>query len=136
MAHPSSSTRCADSRAARERAARGAAAEQAAAEALAARQHRILLRNYRCRMGELDLVALGPDGTLVVAEVRMRSRQDYGSGAASVDHRKQQRLLRASLHLLATHPRWSRHPIRFDVLDVRPAAAGFEIQWIQHAFSA
>ncbi len=73
---------------------------------------------------------------LVVAEVRLRSRQDFGGGAASVDHRKQQRLLRASLHLLATHPRWSGFPVRFDVLDLRPAAAGFEIDWIQHAFTA
>ena len=40
-------------------------------------------------------MAVSPDGTLVVAEVRLRSRQDYGGGAASVDHRKQQRLLRA-----------------------------------------
>lgn len=131
MARPSSSTRCAESRS-----SRGAAAEQAAAGYLAARNHRILLRNYRCRMGELDVVSLSPEGALVICEVRLRSRQDYGGGAASVDHRKQQRLLRASLHLLATHPQWSRHPMRFDVLDVRPAAAGFDIQWIQHAFSA
>lgn len=131
MAPPNSSTRCADSRI-----QRGAAAEQAAADYLAARDHRILLRNYRCRMGELDVVAISPEGILVVAEVRLRSRQDYGGGAASVDHRKQQRLQRASLHLLATHPRWSGYPMRFDVLDLRPAAAGFEIQWIQHAFTA
>ena len=86
-------------------------------------------------MGELDLVALSPEGTLVIAEVRLRSRQDYGGGAASVDHRKQQRLLRASLHLLATHPAWSRCAMRFDVMDVSPGAAGFQIAWIQHAFS-
>lgn len=137
MARPSSSTRCAErAGASRDRAARGAAAEQAAADFLRARHHAILLRNYRCRMGELDLVAQSPEGALVIAEVRLRSRQDYGGGAASVDHRKQQRLLRASLHLLATHPRWARQPVRFDVIDVRPAPAGFDIRWIQHAFTA
>lgn len=140
MARRNSSTRCADP-AATERARRGAAAEQAAAEFLAARQHVILLRNYRCRRGELDLVAQAPEGTLVIAEVRLRSRQDYGGGAASVDHRKQQRLLRASLHLLATHPRWSQLPVRFDVLDVRPAdaekpAGALQVHWIPHAFTA
>jgi putative endonuclease len=143
MARPNSPTRCADPRPGgraaqpgRSRAERGAAAEQAAADFLGARHHHLLLRNYRCRMGELDLVALSPEGVLVVAEVRLRSRQDYGGGAASVDLRKQQRLLRATLHLLATHPRWSNHPMRFDVMDVRPAAAGFDITWIQHAFGA
>ncbi|MFO1502497.1 MAG: YraN family protein [Steroidobacteraceae bacterium] len=130
MARPNSTIRCAD------RARLGAAAEQAAADFLVARHHQLLLRNYRCRMGELDLVALSPQGTLLVIEVRMRSRQDFGGGAASVDHRKQQRLLRASLHMLATHPRWSRHAMRFDVMDARPAGTGFEITWIQHAFTA
>lgn len=131
MARPSSTTRCAESRA-----ARGAAAEQAAADYLAARRHRVLLRNYRCRMGELDLVALSPEGTLVVAEVRLRSRQDFGGGAASVDHRKQQRLLRATLHLLSRNPGWQRHPLRFDVMDVRPGAEGYVVHWIPHAFQA
>ena len=83
-----------------------------------------------------DIVALAPDNTLVLAEVRLRSRQDYGGGAASVDHRKQQRLLRAGRHLLATHPHWSGHALRFDVLDVRRAEDSMEIRWIQHAFEA
>jgi len=119
-----------------EAAARGRAAETAAARYLEARNFRVLLRNYRCRMGELDIVALAPDNTLVLAEVRLRSRQDYGGGAASVDHRKQLRLLRAGRHLLATHPHWSGHALRFDVLDVRRADDNMEIHWIQHAFEA
>jgi len=119
-----------------EAAARGRDAESAAASYLEARSFRVLLRNYRCRMGELDIVALAPDGTLVLAEVRLRSRQDYGGGAASVDHRKQQRLLRAGQHLLATRPHWSSHALRFDVLDVRRSGESLEINWIQHAFSA
>ena len=142
MARPSSPTRCAErragvaARAGTSRAALGAAAEQAAADFLGTQHHAVLLRNYRCRMGELDLVARSPEGSLVIAEVRLRSRQDYGGAAASVDHRKQQRLLRASRHQLATHPAWSRHPVRFDVLDLRPAPPGYEIHWIKHAFTA
>jgi putative endonuclease len=130
MARPSSSTRCAESR------RRGCEAEEAAARHLQSHRLRVLLRNYRCRMGELDLVALAPDGTLVIAEVRLRARQNYGGAAASVDYRKQQKLLRATRHLLALQPQWSRHALRFDVLDLRPDGAGFEVRWIQHAFSA
>jgi putative endonuclease len=134
MARPSSSTRCAESRA--ESLRRGCEAEQAAARHLEAHWLRILLRNYRCRLGELDLVALAPDGTLIIAEVRMRSRQNYGGGAASVTYHKQRRVLRATRHLLAMQPQWSRHALRFDVLDLRPAGAGYDIRWIQHAFTA
>ena len=130
MARPNCPTRYAEA------AARGRDAEAAAAGYLEARNFRVLLRNYRCRMGELDIVALAPDGTLVLAEVRLRSRQDYGGGAASVDHRKQQRLLRAGRHLLATRPQWSHHALRFDVLDIRRQDDRMEINWIQHAFGA
>lgn len=119
-----------------EAAARGRDAEAAAARYLEAHCLRILLRNYRCRMGELDLVAQERDGTLVIAEVRLRSRQDYGGAAASVGHHKQLRLVRAGRHLLATRPQWSRCAVRFDVLDVRPTPRGHEIHWIRHAFSS
>jgi putative endonuclease len=86
-------------------------------------------------MGELDLVASAPDGTLVIAEVRMRSSDSHGGAAASVDGRKQMRIVRASRHLLAMHPRFARCAIRFDVLDLRPDTSGYAIHWIRHAFS-
>jgi putative endonuclease len=118
----------------------GRQAEDAAERFLSARMHRVLMRNYRCRMGELDLVARdesrAPACTLVIAEVRLRSRRDFGGGAASVDHRKQRRLLRAARHLLATHPELARLPVRFDVLDLAPEPDGYHVDWIRHAFSA
>ena len=114
----------------------GCEAELLAERYLAARAHRILLRNYRCRMGELDLVTQDAAGTLVIAEVRLRTRSDYGGAAASVDAHKHRRLLRASRHLLARHPLLSRLPVRFDVLEVSPGQGGYTIHWIRHAFSA
>jgi putative endonuclease len=112
----------------------GHAAEQAAAAFLESQKLEILLRNYRCRGGELDLVATDAS-VVVIAEVRLRSHRNYGGGAASVDRHKQRRLIRASRHLLATHPRLARCALRFDVLDLQPAEAGYQINWIKHAFS-
>ena len=66
--------------------------------------------------------------------MRLRRRSDYGGGAASVDHRKRARILRASRHLLMTQPALARLRARFDVLDLRPAAEGYAIDWIRHAF--
>ena len=81
-------------------------------------------RNYRCRIGELDIVA--SDGrVLVVAEVRMRSSDRYGGAAASVTWRKRQRIVRATRHLLAMQPALAALPVRFDVL----LADGAEGRW-------
>jgi putative endonuclease len=140
MAPPSHSIRSPNNpvepRSSIDRLQRGRDAETAAAQFLQAQQLTLLTRNYRCRTGELDIVARAADGTVVVAEVRLRARGNYGGGAASVDWRKQRKIERATRHLLAMHPELGRCALRFDVLDLRPGAAGFEINWIRHAFSA
>jgi len=117
-----------------DRRALGAAAEEAATAFLAAQGLTILERNYRCRMGELDVIALLAPDVLVIAEVRLRSRSDYGGGAASVDGRKRQRILRASRHLLMMRPALARLRARFDVLDLKPDGEGYAIDWIRGAF--
>jgi putative endonuclease len=116
--------------------AAGAAAESAAAAYLETQCCVILLRNYRCRSGELDLVAETPDGVIVIAEVRLRASNRYGGSAASVDWRKQRRIQRATGHLLARHPALLRRALRFDVLAVHPEAEGLRVEWIRHAFEA
>jgi putative endonuclease len=119
-----------------DRIARGQEAEAVASQFLQSQHLTILARNYRCRTGELDIVAQAADGVVIVAEVRLRTRCNYGSGAASVDWRKQRKIQRATRHLLATHPLLARCALRFDVLDIRPDGNGFAINWIRHAFSA
>lgn len=115
----------------------GRAAEDAAARFLQAHSLTILARNYRCRSGEIDIVARDARGVVVIAEVRLRADARYGGGAASVDLRKQRRIERATRHLLAYQPALGRQPLRFDVLDMAPdGAAGYRIEWIRHAFEA
>ncbi|MGC4029855.1 MAG: YraN family protein [Steroidobacteraceae bacterium] len=123
-------------RRARERLHRGQLAELAAARFLESRHCTVLLRNYRCRMGEIDIVAREADGTLLIAEVRLRSRCDFGTPAESVTASKQARILRASRHLLAVRPAFARCAIRFDVIEVQPAAeeSAYRLHWIRHAF--
>ena len=96
----------------------------------------LLQRNYRCRMGELDLIAQQAPDVLVIAEVRLRSRLDFGGGAASVDARKQQRIVRTSRHLLMKQPPLARLRVRFDVLDLHPDGDGHHIDWLRGAFDA
>jgi putative endonuclease len=114
----------------------GARAEQLALEYLQARGLTILERNYRRRLGEIDLVALD-NGVLVIAEVRTRSSEAFGGAAASVDGRKQRRIIRAAAQLLQRHRDYAALPVRFDVLIVTAAATSApDVQWLRHAFEA
>ena len=115
---------------------RGKRAEELAADFLRAQGLRILERNYRRRLGELDIIAQGA-GVLVIAEVRTRSSIAYGGAAASVDRRKQQRITRAAAALLQQRAELARLPVRFDVIvvwDLESSAP--RIEWLQHAFEA
>lgn len=101
---------------------------------------RLLLRNYRCRAGEIDLVMLDARAAaLVLVEVRSRSRRDYGGAAASVGAVKRRRCVLAARHLLLTHRELRRLRARFDVVAIDPPRATGEaphVTWIRHAFDA
>ncbi len=89
--------------------------EQLAARYLQRRGYELLAANYRSRFGEIDLVA-ARGAYLVFVEVKLRRDDRYGSAAAFVDARKQQRIRGTALFWLQTHPD-ERQP-RFDVVEV------------------
>jgi putative endonuclease len=90
--------------------------EDAAAGLLRGKGMRIVARNWRTKLGELDLVAM--DGsTLVFVEVKCRTRDQLYDPALAVDHRKRLRLRRvAEAYLAMEHPRYEE--CRFDVVSV------------------
>ncbi|MDP5209518.1 YraN family protein [Microbulbifer sp. 2205BS26-8] len=91
----------------------------------------IIERNYRSRFGEIDLIARDSD-TVVFVEVRFRRSDHFGGAGASVDARKQQKLLAAACGFLQEHK--LDCPCRFDVLAIDGNAQN--IQWIKNAFEA
>jgi len=114
----------------------GARAEQIALQYLQDHGLAIVERNFRRRLGEIDLVALD-NGVLVIAEVRTRSSNAFGGAAASIDGRKQRRIIRAAAQLLQQHREYAALPVRFDVLIVTaPQSAAPQVQWLRHAFAA
>lgn len=112
----------------------GNRAEDAAASFLQAQGALVLLRNYRCRCGELDIVAQLGNGELAIIEVRTRSSAAYGGAAASVDAGKRQRLIRAASRLLQQRKDLARLRARFDVIVVSDPWGEARIEWIKHAF--
>ena len=100
------------------RAALGRWGEDLAAEHLEAAGARVLARNWRCRQGELDIVAVEADGTLVFCEVKTRSGTGFGEPAEAVGPAKARRLRVLAGLWLAEHRPPGRHELRFDVVAV------------------
>ena len=105
----------------------GVRAEDLCADLLRASGLRLLERNWRCRHGEIDLIAKERD-VLVFVEVRMRSGAGFGGAAESITQAKRARLIAAARLYLTRKPEAA---CRFDVFLVGDDA---RIEWIRNAF--
>ena len=94
----------------------GAAGEKAAAKYLRRLGYRIVTRNYRCPVGELDLVAVDED-TIVFVEVKTRRQDAAADPEAGITFHKQRRTTRAARYYLMEKSAQDR-PSRFDVVAV------------------
>lgn len=94
-------------------AALGKHGEDQACAHLRASGYEIVLRNWRSRFGEIDIVARDGD-TLAFVEVKARSRDGFGGPEAALHPRKRARLVAAARAFLAAHP--SSLPVRFDLV--------------------
>ena len=97
---------------------------------------RTLTRNFSCESGELDLIMVDSDGSIVFVEVRTKADETFGPPEASITQPKRAKLLRTARYFLATHNIEDR-PFRFDVVAIvlgqtrRP-----QIRHYKNAFSA
>jgi putative endonuclease len=98
------------------RRALGAAGESAAARHLEQRGYRIVEANVRCRLGEIDLVAIDA-GVIVFVEVKGNRGGQYGAPEEMVTPHKQRRLTRLAVWYLQRHG-WLGRSARFDVVAV------------------
>lgn len=110
--------------------------EALAARWLTDRGLSIQQRNFSCKAGEIDLIARHGQ-SLVFIEVRWRRNPRFAGAAASVDRRKQQKLLRTAQYFLQHHPNLAKMPCRFDVIAIEPRQSTNDVvvQWIRAAFT-
>jgi putative endonuclease len=106
----------------------GRASEDRAVRALRERGYQIVERNYRCKLGEIDIVAREGDA-LVFVEVRSRTDAAHGTALDTVTPAKQRRIARVAEHYLAAR-RPSFRACRFDVVGI----TGGELTIVQDAF--
>jgi putative endonuclease len=107
----------------------GARAEQLAAQYLQQQGLKPVAQNYRGRFGEIDLI-MQDGATLVFVEVRLRRNAGFGGAAASIDARKQQRIVRTAQQYLATLAHTP--PCRFDAVLMGESG----VEWLRNAFEA
>lgn len=107
--------------------------EELARSWLEARGLELLQCNYRCKLGEIDLVMRERDA-LVFVEVRFRSDRSQVPPCETVDHRKQQKLRRTASHYLLWNRAFAQLPCRFDVLGISAIDGRLQYEWIRDAF--
>jgi putative endonuclease len=98
------------------------------------RQHGlvILSKNYRCKLGEIDLIMQHAE-ILVFIEVRLRTHQAFANAAESVTIRKQQKIIKTAQYYLQQHHLTDKANCRFDVIAFSDNG---NPEWIKDAFSA
>ncbi len=111
----------------------GKQGEEKATRLLRKRGYKILARNYRCRHGEIDIVAF-EHGEIVFVEVKSRSGDEKGSGLDAVTEHKQRRFARVAAQFLA-EKNLSERPCRFDVVAIAATPEAGEDEIVQGAFT-
>lgn len=108
---------------------KGDDAEQKALSFLQQQGLQLLCSNYRCKVGELDLVMKEAEA-LIIVEVRYRQSEQFGGALASITRQKQARIIAAAQHYVIIN-RLSHLAIRFDVVAI---AGNQHLNWIKNAF--
>ena len=111
---------------------RGRAGEDAAAALYRGLGFDLLSRNWRCRAGELDLVA-GRDDLIVFCEVKARSGGAFGGGFEAVTAAKQRKVRQLAELFLAAHELLPER-VRFDVASVHLGPRGADVELFRDAF--
>ena len=110
----------------------GAHAEQFACQFLKSKGLRLLLRNFRRRGGEIDLI-MCDDDILVFVEVRYRASDHYIQPERTVDIYKQRRLIRTASLFVARNPQYAEATMRFDIIAVVDSSTP-TCEWLRDAF--
>lgn len=106
--------------------------EAAVADYLRKRGYRLLAGQWRCRFGEIDLIARDGQGLLCFVEVKLRSNLQMGLPREYVNGRKQARLRTAAALYMSVKD--LDEPARFDVAEVYDENGALRVEYLENAF--
>lgn len=110
----------------------GSLAEEKARGFLKSNGYKILRRNYKTKLGEIDIIAKDKD-TFCFVEVKCRSSDRFGTGFEALNSRKQNQISKAALIYLKENKLLDRKA-RFDVVSLDNSAAGEKVSLVKNAF--
>ena len=89
--------------------------ERSCEKYLTKKGYKVLVRNFTCKSGEIDLIVVASDGSLVFVEVKARADEDFGAAEEVVTFAKKQKMIRAARYFIASNSIDDR-ALRFDVV--------------------
>lgn len=110
----------------------GRRGEDAACAFLERHGYNVIGRNYRCRWGEIDIIAV-KDGSVVFVEVKTRRSLKFGTPGMAVTYAKQQKIRTTALHYLQQH-RGAYNKIAFDVIEIVADDGKAKLRHLQNCF--
>lgn len=113
----------------------GKIAEDIAANYLARQGLKLIVRNFRCRFGEIDLIGLDRE-TLVFIEVRYRHNENRLAVIETIDQHKCRKLVITSEYYLIKYRNYQSYQCRYDVIAITGELDKPAIEWIKNAFQA
>jgi len=111
----------------------GNQAEELAKEYLQRQGLRLIERQYRCKVGEIDLI-MQVQQTLIFVEVRYRETDEFGAPEETITLSKQRRLIKTAQFYQQTHAFTENLYSRFDVVAILGSKPNLKITWIPNAF--
>lgn len=113
----------------------GVQGEKLAVEHLAQNGYKVIKCNYRCKIGEIDIIALEKD-VLCFVEVKTRTSEEQGHPLESITPAKQRKLSLVALNYLQEHEMLHLQEARFDVVSILEESGELKIEIIQNAFDS
>ena len=112
----------------------GEQAEHLAQQVLRSQGLRLVEKNFRCKLGEIDLIFIDED-CLVFTEVRARTSNNVMDQFDSIDEFKQRKIIRTAELFMLKNPQFDNYLCRFDAIAVNFSEPKPSIRWIKDAFT-
>lgn len=111
----------------------GKMGEEMACNYLRKKGYAIFEKNFKCRIGEIDIVA-EKDGRIVFVEVKTRNGDMFGMPSEAVNHKKRRKIVNAAAYYMMLHHKYGKYDVRFDVIEVLVSGRSAKINHIRNAF--
>lgn len=96
----------------------GREGEEIAANFLQKKGYKIIDKNFRCKIGEIDIIAIGSNKTLVFIEVKTRGSEEFGTPLEAINSRKLKSLIHVAQYYKLVHPKLPEQ-LRIDAISVK-----------------